>query len=51
MEHEFEILKGKGKLINDHFQNFKTYGIPRRAINTQITMAKKKDDNVLVLIK
>lgn len=28
MEHETEIIKGRCKLINDHFQNFKTYGIP-----------------------
>lgn len=29
MTNEFEILNGKGgKLINDHFQNFKVYGIP-----------------------
>jgi len=28
MEHEFNILTNKGKLVNDHFQNFKTYGIP-----------------------
>lgn len=25
---EAEIVKGRCKLINDHFQNFKTYGIP-----------------------
>lgn len=28
MNNEAEIIKGRCKLINDHFQNFKTYGIP-----------------------
>ena len=28
MDNEREIIKGRCKLINDHFQNFKTYGIP-----------------------
>lgn len=28
MDKEFSILGNRGKLINDHFQNFKTYGIP-----------------------
>lgn len=28
INNEAEILKGRCKLINDHFQNFKTYGIP-----------------------
>lgn len=28
MDNEFSILGNRGKLINDHFQNFKTYGIP-----------------------
>lgn len=28
MNNEVEIIKGRCKLINDHFQNFKTYGIP-----------------------
>lgn len=28
MENVAEIIKGRGKLINDHFQNFKTYQIP-----------------------
>lgn len=28
MENEFSILGNRGKMINDHFQNFKTYSIP-----------------------
>lgn len=28
IDNEAEIIKGRCKLINDHFQNFKTYGIP-----------------------
>jgi len=28
MDNEFAILGNKGKLINDHFQNFKVYGVP-----------------------
>lgn len=28
INNEAEIIKGRVKLINDHFQNFKTYGIP-----------------------
>lgn len=28
MNNEAEIIKGRCKLINDHFQNFKSYGIP-----------------------
>ena len=28
INNEAEIIKGRCKLINDHFQNFKTYGIP-----------------------
>lgn len=28
MNNEAEIIKGRCRLINDHFQNFKTYGIP-----------------------
>lgn len=28
MNNETEVIKGRCKLINDHFQNFKTYGIP-----------------------
>ncbi len=28
MDNEAEIIKGRCKLINDHFQNFKSYGIP-----------------------
>lgn len=28
MNNEAEIIKGRCKLINDHFQNFKGYGIP-----------------------
>ena len=28
MTNEVEIIKGRCRLINDHFQNFKSYGIP-----------------------
>lgn len=28
INNEAEIIKGRCRLINDHFQNFKTYGIP-----------------------
>ena len=28
MNNEAEIIKGRCRFINDHFQNFKTYGIP-----------------------
>lgn len=28
INNEVEIIKGRCRLINDHFQNFKTYGIP-----------------------
>ena len=28
LNNEAEIIKGRCRLINDHFQNFKTYGIP-----------------------